>query len=72
MLKVRICHWRRKQHYTTRSMQLIKDRDKELEVVLLDLLPQAFAVVKETSRRFSENESLEVTASQHRQRLRGT
>jgi preprotein translocase subunit SecA len=45
--------------------ELIKDRDKELEVVLLDLLPQAFAVVKETSRRFSENESLEVTASQH-------
>src|SRR5690606_17338712 len=42
---------------------LIKDRDKELEVVLQEILPQAFAVVKETSRRFSENESLEVTAT---------
>ncbi|MES2828694.1 MAG: preprotein translocase subunit SecA [Bacteroidota bacterium] len=43
---------------------LIKERDKELEVVLLQVLPGAFAVVKETSRRFTENEFLEVTASQ--------
>jgi preprotein translocase subunit SecA len=43
---------------------LIKDRDKELEVVLSDILPEAFAVVKETSRRFTENEFLEVTATQ--------
>lgn len=42
---------------------LVKDRDKELEVVLLAILPEAFAVVKETSRRFAENEKLEVTAS---------
>jgi preprotein translocase subunit SecA len=42
---------------------LTKDRDKELEVVLMDILPAAFAVVKETSRRFSENPVLEVTAS---------
>ncbi|TKC07564.1 preprotein translocase subunit SecA [Pedobacter frigoris] len=41
-----------------------KDRDKELEVVLLEILPAAFAVVKETSRRLSENEFLEVTATQ--------
>ena len=44
---------------------LAKDRDKELETVLLDLLPQAFAVVKETSRRFSENQFLEVTATEY-------
>ncbi len=43
---------------------LIKDRDKELEVVLLGLLPQAFAVVKETSNRFTAHEFLEVTATQ--------
>ena len=42
---------------------LVKDRDKELEVVLMEILPAAFAVVKETSRRFAENEKLEVTAS---------
>ena len=39
------------------------DRDKELEKVLLDILPQAFAIVKETAKRFTENESLEVTAT---------
>ncbi len=44
---------------------LAKDRDKALEVVLLELLPEAFAVVKETSRRFTENKFLEVTATQH-------
>ncbi|WP_443945817.1 preprotein translocase subunit SecA [Pedobacter sp. AW1-32] len=41
-----------------------KERDAELEKVLLELLPEAFAVVKETSRRLSENEFLEVTATQ--------
>jgi preprotein translocase subunit SecA len=43
---------------------LAKDRDKELEVILKRILPAAFAVVKETSRRFTENEFLEVTATQ--------
>lgn len=42
---------------------LVKDRDKELEVILMEILPAAFAVVKETSRRFAENPTLEVTAS---------
>ena len=44
---------------------LAKDRDKELETVLMDILPQAFAVVKETSRRFTENKFLEVTATEY-------
>lgn len=43
--------------------KLIKDRDKKLEEVLMQILPEAFAVVKETARRFTENTSLEVTAS---------
>ncbi|WP_294824071.1 preprotein translocase subunit SecA [uncultured Flavobacterium sp.] len=33
------------------------------EKVLLDILPEAFAVVKETARRFKENTSLSVTAT---------
>jgi preprotein translocase subunit SecA len=41
-----------------------KERDTELEKVLLQIMPAAFAVVKETSRRLSENEQLEVTATQ--------
>jgi preprotein translocase subunit SecA len=45
--------------------ELVKERDEQLEVILKELLPAAFAVVKETSRRFSENETLIVTASDH-------
>lgn len=43
---------------------LKKDRDKQLEVILLDLLPEAFAVVKETARRFKDNPELESTATE--------
>jgi preprotein translocase subunit SecA len=41
-----------------------KERDVELEKVLLQIMPSAFATIKETSRRLSENENLEVTATQ--------
>jgi len=41
---------------------LERDRNKELEKVLVKVLPKAFAVVRETARRFKENEHLEVTA----------
>lgn len=43
--------------------KLNKDRDQKLEEVLMQVLPEAFAVVKETARRFTENTQLEVTAS---------
>ena len=35
----------------------------QIEATLLEILPQAFAVVKETARRFTENEKVEVTAN---------
>ncbi|MBL0026032.1 MAG: hypothetical protein IPO98_14000 [Saprospiraceae bacterium] len=44
---------------------LKKDRNKYLEITLKEILPEAFAVVKETARRFKENEFLEVTAIDH-------
>ncbi len=40
-----------------------KERDTELEKVLLEVLPEAFAIVKETARRYKENGKLEVTAT---------
>ena len=43
--------------------QLEKQRDEKLEVVLLELLPEAFAVIKETARRFTQNEEIQVNAS---------
>ena len=45
--------------------KLENDRDEELEKVLIEILPLGFAVVKETARRFAENEKLVVTATQH-------
>jgi preprotein translocase subunit SecA len=44
--------------------KLQKDRDKELEKVLMEILPEAFAVMKDTARRFTENTTIEVTATQ--------
>src|SRR5208282_3354147 len=39
------------------------ERNKELEKVLMEALPQAFAIVRETAKRFKENDYLEVTAT---------
>jgi preprotein translocase subunit SecA len=43
--------------------ELKLDRNKELEVVLLEILPKAFAIIKETARRFNENTEIAVTAT---------
>lgn len=43
--------------------KLVEERDKMLEEVLMQILPEAFAVVKETARRFTENETLVVTTT---------
>ena len=51
--------------------EITKDRDKHLEDILRELLPEAFAVVKETARRFSSNETLTVTATEHDRNLAG-
>ncbi|MFM9075940.1 MAG: preprotein translocase subunit SecA, partial [Bacteroidota bacterium] len=41
------------------------ERNQELEKVLLEILPRTFAIVRETARRFRENEYLEVTAREY-------
>ncbi len=43
--------------------ELKKTRDKQIEEILEELLPEAFAVVKETSSRFKENAALISTAN---------
>ena len=48
----------------TQLDKLEKDRNKELEVILMRILPEAFAVVKESAKRFKENKTIEVTATQ--------
>jgi preprotein translocase subunit SecA len=43
---------------------LKKERDKKIEEILDILLPEAFAVVKETARRFKENTEIVATATE--------
>jgi preprotein translocase subunit SecA len=43
--------------------EIEKEIQEEIEKVLNEKLPEAFAIVKETARRFKENEELEVTAN---------
>jgi preprotein translocase subunit SecA len=44
--------------------ELKKNRDKEIEEVLEQLLPEGFALVKETARRFKENAEMVATATE--------
>ena len=46
-----------------------KERDELLEEILLEILPEAFAVVKETANRFSNNETIRVKATEHDREL---
>ncbi len=52
--------------------QLTKTRDQQIEDILNQLLPEAFAVVKETSRRLTENPELVVTATEFDRELAAT
>ncbi len=44
--------------------KLKKDRNKKIEEVLKEILPEAFAVVKETARRFKGNNELTATVTE--------
>lgn len=56
---------REKERIFSELDELSKERDGHLEDILREILPEAFAVVKETSRRFSENETISVQAKEH-------
>ena len=44
--------------------KLEKDIDEKIENILNEVLPEAFAILKDTARRFTQNETVEVTASE--------
>ena len=54
----------RKEQLATESDKLVKDEDEAIEKVLDEILPDAFAIMKSTARRFAEKEFIEVTASE--------
>ncbi|MBO6221784.1 MAG: preprotein translocase subunit SecA, partial [Bacteroidales bacterium] len=53
-----------KEALATESDKLVKEEDEQIEKVLEEILPEAFAIMKSTARRFKENETIEVTATQ--------
>lgn len=61
-----------KQEIYKRIEHLEKESYDKTQAVLNDILPEAFSVVKETARRFAENEEVEVTATQHDRDLSAT
>ena len=52
-----------KEALASESDRLVKEEDDAIEVTLNELLPEAFAIVKSTARRFAGQETVEVTAT---------
>ena len=52
-----------KEKLATESDKLVKEEDEEIEKVLNEILPEAFAIMKSTARRFAQNLVVEVTAN---------
>ncbi|MBP5398656.1 MAG: preprotein translocase subunit SecA [Bacteroidales bacterium] len=56
----------------TESEKLVKKIDEEIEKVLDEILPKAFAIMKSTARRFAQGEDVVVTASDFDRSLAAT
>ena len=52
-----------KEALASESDRLVKEEDDAIEETLNELLPEAFAIVKSTARRFAQQETVEVTAT---------
>ena len=52
-----------KEALATESDKLVKKVDEKIEEVLEQILPDAFAIMKSTARRFKENETIRVKAT---------
>ncbi len=61
-----------KESLYRRIDELEKQSYDKTQKVLDDILPEAFAVVKETARRFAENDTVVVTATDHDRDLAAT
>jgi preprotein translocase subunit SecA len=62
----------RKEEFYNEIDKIEKQINEKLETVLDESVPVAFAIVKETARRFKENDELEVTARQYDRDLAAT
>ena len=53
-----------KEKHLNQIEDLIKQKDQKIEEILLQILPEAFAVCKDAARRFTENETLRLNATE--------
>lgn len=60
---------RDKEQIATKIDNLKKDVDNTIEEVLTEILPTVFSIVKDTARRFTENETITVTATDFDRKL---
>ncbi len=58
-----------KEKLANESDKLVKDEDEAIEKCLEEMLPEAFAIMKSTARRFKENAEVVVTATKFDQDL---
>ena len=61
-----------KERHSREIDKLTKDIDDKIEKKLDEILPEAFAIMKSTVRRFAENPTIEVTATQFDRDLAAT
>ncbi len=52
-----------KENYSKEVDQTVKRIDEKIEEQLDEILPEAFAIMKDTARRFAQNETVVVTAN---------
>ena len=60
-----------KESLATESDKLVKEEDEAIEKKLDEILPEAFAIMKSTARRFAGSDTVEVTASDFDRKLAG-
>ena len=63
------CSIETKEANYKKADDLEKEVDRKVEAELDDILPEAFAIMKDTARRFAKNETVEVTASDYDREL---
>ena len=61
-----------KERFYNQIDELEKRQNEKTELVLLEILPEAFAVVRETARRFKENDEVVVRATENDRNLAAT
>lgn len=63
---------KQKEELATEQDKLVKKVDETIEKVLDEILPEAFAIMKSTARRFAQNETIRVKATDFDRNLSAT